>query len=275
MTTVTVRGVDLVVDDLPGEAAPAPRPPVVVLHGFTGSARAMAPLVDRLAGRRLVPDLVGHGRSDAPADVESYSMAAMIEQVRAIIAGLSEPPVDIVGYSMGARTALSIAGAEPALVRTLCLIGGTAGIADPVDRAERAAADRALADAIESDGVRPFVDRWEALPLFATQRALPPAQREALRAERLAQRPHGLANHLRAAGTGAMPSLWDRLGEIRVPTALVVGELDAKFEAIAQHMAEAMPCARVRVVAGAGHAAHIERPDAVAGVVEALRADHG
>jgi pimeloyl-ACP methyl ester carboxylesterase len=43
----------------------------------------------------------------------------------------------------------------------------------------------------------------------------------------------------------------------------VVGEQDEKFRAIAARMAEVMPSARVHVVAGAGHAAHLEAPDAV------------
>ena len=61
-----------------------------------------------------------------------------------------------------------------------------------------------------------------------------------------------------------MPPLWQRLGELTMPVTAIVGERDAKFRAIAERMAERLPDARVVVVPGAGHAAHLEQPEAVA-----------
>ena len=52
-----------------------------------------------------------------------------------------------------------------------------------------------------------------------------------------------------------------------MPVELVVGERDDKFRAIAGRMAERLRDARVHVVEGAGHAVHLERPDAVADVL--------
>jgi 2-succinyl-6-hydroxy-2,4-cyclohexadiene-1-carboxylate synthase len=61
-----------------------------------------------------------------------------------------------------------------------------------------------------------------------------------------------------------MEPLWDRLGELTLPVTLVVGERDEKFRAIAARMAERLPDARLAVVPGAGHAAHLEAPEALA-----------
>jgi 2-succinyl-6-hydroxy-2,4-cyclohexadiene-1-carboxylate synthase len=80
----------------------------------------------------------------------------------------------------------------------------------------------------------------------------------------------GLARALRGLGTGALASVWDRLGELTVPVALVVGERDEKFRGIATRMAAGLPRAQVVVVPGAGHAVHLEAPDAVAEVIEAM-----
>jgi 2-succinyl-6-hydroxy-2,4-cyclohexadiene-1-carboxylate synthase len=52
-----------------------------------------------------------------------------------------------------------------------------------------------------------------------------------------------------------------------MPVTLVVGERDAKFSAIADQMAARIPDARVVVIAGAGHAAQLERPDEVAAAI--------
>ena len=72
---------------------------------------------------------------------------------------------------------------------------------------------------------------------------------------------------LRGLGTGALSSLWDRLGGVGMPVTLVVGERDEKFTAIATRMASALPHAQVVVVPGVGHAVHLEAPDAVARVL--------
>jgi 2-succinyl-6-hydroxy-2,4-cyclohexadiene-1-carboxylate synthase len=50
---------------------------------------------------------------------------------------------------------------------------------------------------------------------------------------------------------------------------MIVGGRDAKFQAIAADMAAALPAAQVHVVGGAGHAVHLEAPDAVAAVIAA------
>jgi pimeloyl-ACP methyl ester carboxylesterase len=64
-----------------------------------------------------------------------------------------------------------------------------------------------------------------------------------------------------------LPSLWDRLGEVKAPVTLIVGERDAKFQATANEMVARLPDATVVTVPGAGHAVHLERPDAVADVL--------
>src|SRR5690606_10157396 len=83
---------------------------------------------------------------------------------------------------------------------------------------------------------------------------------------------HGLASSLRLAGTGTQGPLWDRLGELRLPTLVLTGERDAKFTQLGERMAAAMPDARHVVVPGAGHSVHLEAPEAAAEVVLAFTA---
>jgi pimeloyl-ACP methyl ester carboxylesterase len=94
--------------------------------------------------------------------------------------------------------------------------------------------------------------------------AQPPAVAAAVHADRLKSQPVGLARALRGLGTGALPSLWDRLGEVAMPVSLVVGERDEKFRTIAARMASALPQADLAVAPGAGHAVHLEAPVVVA-----------
>ena len=76
------------------------------------------------------------------------------------------------------------------------------------------------------------------------------------------------AAQLRGLGTGVMPPLWERLGELALPVTLVVGERDAKFREIASRMARRLSRGEIVVVEGAGHAVALEAPAAVAEVID-------
>src|SRR3546814_18947307 len=81
---------------------------------------------------------------------------------------------------MGARFCLHVALTNPELVAGLVLIGGTAGIEDPDERAARRAQDLRTAERIAEEGLAPFLDAWLSQPLFAG----PPAD-QAFREDRL------------------------------------------------------------------------------------------
>lgn len=234
--------------------------PVVVLHGFTGSARSMEGVARGLAGshRTLAFDLVGHGRSDAPADPAAYGLPRCLEQLAAALDALGIARAHWLGYSLGARVALSFCAAHPERVRSALLVGVSAGLADPAARAARAREDKVLAQQIECEGLPAFVEHWMAQPLLASQQRLGAAFLDRAREERLAQRAHGLAGALRGLGTGAMPPLQARLAILRMPVCLVAGAEDAKYRALAAELAAQLPDARAEIVAGAGHAAHLE-----------------
>ena len=249
------------------EQGPADGAPVVVLHGFTGSAQAMSPLTERLAvrlGARVIcPDLVGHGCSEVPDDLDLYRVEAMAGQAAAVADALACDTFHLVGYSMGGRVALTLGCTTPSRLRSLCLIGASAGIADPDERRRRAEADRSRAERIVED-FEAFVDDWMADPLFAGQTSLGDAHLQAARAQRLSSNPAGLARSLIAGGTGSMTPLHDQLPACDSPTLMVAGARDTKFCTIAEQLATALPRAAVAVIEDSGHAAHIEQPDTAA-----------
>jgi 2-succinyl-6-hydroxy-2,4-cyclohexadiene-1-carboxylate synthase len=229
---------------------------LVLLHGFTQTGRSWQPIAHALAGRyrAVAPDLPGHGDF---AWRRPASFAACDAYLRAVADGR---PVTLVGYSMGGRIALHAALSFGEVVERLVLIGASPGIADAGERAARAAEDAALADRIEAIGVEAFVREWGAQALFD---GMPRGVAELVEEDRLRNTASGLAAALRGLGTGVMPPLWDRLVELTMPVELVVGERDEKFRGIAERMASSLPDARVVVVEGAGHAVHLEAPDAV------------
>ncbi len=199
----------------------------------------------------MVRELAGRYRALAP-DLGAGPWEAELDRLEA----LAPPVFTLCGYSMGGRLALALALRIPERVRRLVLVSASPGLADAEERAARRAADEALADRIEAIGVEAFAREWAAQPLFAGQSAEVAA---AAHAERLRRSAGELAAQLRGLGTGAMPSLWVRLGELPMPVSAVVGERDPKFRAIADRMG--FP---VEVVPRAGHALPLEAPAAVA-----------
>lgn len=235
-------------------------PTVLLLHGFTHTGSSWEPVVAALGERyrALTPDIRGHG---ACAEAVPVTLEAVLGDLEPL---LRSGDVTLAGYSMGGRIALHAALAWPARVRRLVLIGASPGLGNHAEQEERREADERLAAEIEGSSIEAFAERWAQTPVLS---GLPAAAHERAQSERLRNRPAGLARALRGLGTGALPSLWERLAELPMPVALVVGERDEKFRAIAEEMRGGVPHAQLIVVPGAGHAVHLEAPREVAAVL--------
>lgn len=229
---------------------------LALVHGFTQTRACWGPVADDLATDHEVVrlDAPGHGRS---SDVTAGLVAG------ADLFGDTVGPATWLGYSMGGRYCLHLALARPEIVTALVVVGATGGIDDPDDRARRVAADEVLARRLEADGLEAFLDHWLALPLFA---GLGPEAQH--RQARLVNDATALATSLRVAGTGTQEPLWDRLDDLTMPVLVVAGERDDRFLAIGERLVGAIGAnAELVAVAGAGHAAHLEAPEAFLAVL--------
>jgi len=245
-------------------------PPLVLLHGFTGSVRAWDEVSTSLLGEaRLVRvDLAGHGRSAAPMEVPEYTLEATTRDLTATLDKLGFDTVDLLGYSMGGRAALHFAVHAQHRLRRLVLESASPGIEEDAERARRVASDNALAERILRDGLPAFVDEWERQPLLLPAAHVSRHVRDRQHALRLHNTPLGLANSLRGMGAGQQQPLWSALPGLQVPVDLIVGQDDARYSAMARRMAASLPRAELTVVADAGHTVHVDQP---AAFVKAVR----
>jgi 2-succinyl-6-hydroxy-2,4-cyclohexadiene-1-carboxylate synthase len=232
----------------------------VWLHGFTQTRDSAHQFRSILAGtyELLTLDLPGHGEN-APISASLNETADLLADV------LPAEPFILSGYSMGARVALHFALRHRERLSALVVLSATAGIRDEGERELRRSQDNDLADRIDLIGAEVFLDEWLARPMFTS---LPhdPLERAARSRDT-----KGLSNSLRRAGTGTQAWLGDALASLDVPTLVVAGADDAKFVGEARLLRETLPNVAVALVAGAGHAAHLERPDAFAQIVRSAQ----
>nr|WP_193065458.1 2-succinyl-6-hydroxy-2,4-cyclohexadiene-1-carboxylate synthase [Oceanobacillus oncorhynchi] len=230
--------------------------PVLFLHGFTGTRETWRETCSYLSGYQcILVDLPGHGEADSTIS----SMKDCCTLLAELLDKLGIKKAHVVGYSMGGRTAVSFAMYYPEYIASLILESASPGLKEEAARRERKEKDEQLAQRILENGIEAFVDTWQELPLFATQKQLPDHVQRNIRNERLSQKEEGLAMSLQAMGTGTQPSWWGQLSELAKPTLLIAGEEDEKFVAINQMMQKAIPQAAFMLCPKAGHAVHVEK----------------
>lgn len=264
------------------------RGPLVLLHGFTGGrdsfARVASHVVSQTGSPCIAPSLCGHGRAwsgpafeSVEAALTTWSADGSFESELATLAtelanaGVSpRTPALLVGYSLGARMALGLLLTRPTWFRACALIGVNPGLQDPAERTLRKAEDHARARQLLTDGLEPFLNTWEQLPLFASQRLLAPSLLDEQAAQRREHQAAGLAYSLLRTGLGQMPDYWPELAQIQLPVRLVVGALDAKFTAIAEQMRATLASSELTVVPNVGHNVVLEAPSELAAVCNQL-----
>lgn len=266
MAKLTVRGVSYYIQIWNDDA----KRTLILLHGFTGSTATWQKIVEQLPSsiRVIAVDLLGHGQTACPLDAYRYTMEEQLYDLEEIVKKLQLHSFVLLGYSMGGRVALSYAVKFPHRVQTLLLESASPGLATAQECETRRQADDALANRIEQCGIEWFVNKWEEIPLFTSQKKLPIVMKQAIRQERLAQNAIGLANSLRGIGTGVQPSLWNELEYVTMPVVLITGELDEKFCCIAEQMCRSLPNVQHITVQQVGHAIHVENPTQFATIVK-------
>jgi pimeloyl-ACP methyl ester carboxylesterase len=240
-------------------------PPVVLIHGYTDSARDWVPLIPYLSTRfRLIlVDIRGHGRSSKPECC--YTRLDFAYDIKLLLDALGIPRADLVGHSLGSIIAQTFAEFWPDKTRRVVLISSTGG--RPPGAAppsfDFAADIRRLKEPIEADS--PFMIAWWDSPT--------PVDPDFIRRQRKDAAGIPLRVWLAVLDQGLRDDtlygeLQSTLPRLRAPTLLIWGSQDPIMEEPQRKtLTDALPAATVKVFDGLGHNPFWEDPQGVAAVV--------
>jgi pimeloyl-ACP methyl ester carboxylesterase len=240
-------------------AGPEDGSPLILLHGLGDTSRSWTLVLPDLARRHRVymPDQRGHGDSEAPACC--YSLAVLAYDVVAFMEAMKVDKAAVAGHSLGSFVAQYLASAYPQRVSQLVLLGSS----DTTVGVESIDWLWGKARAFESRISPEFVDEWQSNPT-----PVPPDFLAKVKAETAAVPPHVWKAVARTLSTEDQRRF---LSEIKAPTLVLWGEMDAMFpRANQERLHKAVPGAAFRAYPKVGHNLHWEIPRQVAGDLEAF-----
>jgi pimeloyl-ACP methyl ester carboxylesterase len=252
----------------PQESAPA----LLLVHGVTLQARVWSPVIRPLSKRHRVVaiDVRGHGRSSVGSEGVGFSRQA--RDIAEVLEALDLRDAILAGHSMGGMASMTFAlegktfypdaltrvamldlvntspglslGLDPVLTVSSRLTGS---LGSPMKRLSRAG---------RSMVPRGDLSWWMARFAFGSNPD--PLDVEATEDLLRSADPEHIAGCIQAIGS---LNLWPHLGEISLPTKVIVGSRDNLTPAlVARRMAGAIPGARLEVLPGVGHMSMLEAP---------------
>ncbi len=245
--------------------------PVVLIHGYTDSARDWVPLIPYLSPhlRLILLDLRGHGRSGKPECC--YTRFDFAYDVKLLLDALHIARADVVGHSLGSFIAQTFAELWPGRTARVVLIsssgGRRPGTAPAAPKLDYAAAIRELKEPIEPDSK--FMLEWWSSPT--------PVDPEFLRRQRqdAARIPLHVWRAILDQGlTDA--DLQRTLPQLKAPVLLIWGSADPLMEEeVRTSLREALPQAVVKIFPGLGHNPFWEEPAQCAAVINSFLTGRG
>lgn len=222
------------------------RTAILMTHGFGATSSMWQGQVDVFGGKfRMIRwDMRGHGKSEVPDDMSKFTQDLSVQDMAALLDHLGIEKAIIAGHSLGGFMSLRFHATYPDRVLGLILQGTGPGFRNAEAREKWNENARGRADKLESEGLDVLGGGAEV------------GDNEHKSGKSLANAARGMLTHIDA-------KVIDNMGNINVPTIIIIGEKDTNFIGAGEYMAKKIDGAMHFVIANAGHGCNIEQPAAV------------
>jgi L-proline amide hydrolase len=251
--------------------------PLLTLHGGPGAAHdCIEPLGDlALAGRRVIfYDQLGCGRSDKPHDLSMWTVELFLEELETVRSALGLDQIHLFGLSWGGMLAMEYALRRPPGLMSLVLASAPASMQRWTEEADRLR--RLLPVDVqetlsrhEQEGSTDSAEYRDAMLVFyerhvCRRQPWPDPVRRSI--DQLMANPEVYLtmngpSEFHVTGTLRAWSVFERLGEIRIPTLLTCGRNDECTPEMSREAARAIPGAELFVFEESAHFAQAEEPE--------------
>lgn len=220
---------------------------LVFLHGFLGHPKDWDGVRAGLTCESQVVTLPGHLHKPMAEDLVLH-----------VHKELGEGPHFLVGYSAGGRLALALKARFPSAYSDVIALSAHPGLVDAGERERRRTKDALWIDKLRKESLENFLEAWYAQPLFTDLKVNLD--------HRLCHNSVELALFLERFGVGCMPT-----PQLHPGTLFAYGERDLKYKTLYHTLPS-----HVQAVAipAAGHALHIENPEACAKLIKGAIHEH-
>ena len=247
--------------------------PLVLIAG-TGYPGATWPpeLLAPLAAKHTVLTFDHRGTGLTPPSAGPYTTQLFAQDALGLIDALALPPAHVLGHSMGGRVAQWMALERPQRVRSLILAATGPGEFDPKKPVTRGIPVHAAKAMIEL-GYEAYMRDHIAATFFTSEfREAHPERVRWLHETFWSRRPD-LENYLKHVVARQTHQTAERLGEIRVPALVIIGDRDTAAMGTGVHTEQSdflmthLPAATLRIVEGAAHGFFWSHPERTAEIL--------
>lgn len=236
-------------------------PPLVLVHGYTGSTLDFQDQLPEFAQQRrvLAFDQRGHGHSSHQA---IYQLDQLVADLLGWLDALDIEHCDLLGHSMGGVVAMNALVAQPTRFRSLILMDTSA---QPIKLMSESVANQ-LAEVVIQGGCQalvPFMREGQGAPNPAVQRSMDLLgeaehwRRIKLKLEQMD--PQAFIQLGQELAAHELPA--SQLATIHSPTTVVVGALDTPFLGPSKHLAASLPNASLQLIPNAAHSPQFENTE--------------
>jgi pimeloyl-ACP methyl ester carboxylesterase len=242
-----------------------PKPPLILLHGLTGSGACWIPLARALEGEYdvVMPDARGHGNSSAP--LHGYRYEDHASDVAGLIRGLGLAAPVLLGHSMGGMTAAVVASQLATAIRGVIL-------ADPTFLSPQRQREVHESDVVEQHRRLLSLDQEDVLAQARVRHAHRRPEFVELAAEARLKTRIGAFDVL----TPPNPEYHQLVSTTYVPILLIIGDNGAVVSLeTAQKLQKLNPRLRVEQIQNAGHGVPYDQPERFEAVVRSFLGQAG